>query len=413
MKRSTEFEPRILTRSATGSRWRMALAGSPLVLTLGCSKGGPGTATPADHSQCQGQGVSAVENLGLYTTSAVTNYFDQQTGTTGKLPPASGLDDGPLSLSLTLADNGQRLSPTLTIGNRVIAASGVKPVILDTGSAGVTVDCQVLFDADTCSGFSSSTLPSYESTQNVYVTDIEVTRCYGAGAQSGYLAVSNVILGSGDAAVSAPMPFVVVTQYPNDPPAGAGLVGINSSVGGGLVSPMIYFDTSAAPEPLDTGFTLTGGSSPTLTVGLSSSVVDTFTTSPLTAVANPPSTMPSHVSALLWSPYVPATIDVFNSGGSMSGEVSVLFDTGTQPQGGNVNFGQAGPDCSSDACSLTVSFAEGSSSVNVLQESAATLGTSDSRQSIIGLDFLLSNSLSTQFMLDFSTGQAGFALSGQ
>lgn len=345
----------------------------------------------------------------LYSSSGVRAYYEDKTG--HSLPARSGLQGGAASFDLTAARH--RYLVPLTVGSVPFEINASLPSpSLDTGSAGITVDCDTLFanvDGVECDALS----PQFVSEVEVYVTDIKFTRCYGGSSskpdqgtkQTGLIALATVALGS----VSAAIPVGVVTQYENsagpiEPPSSA-IVGVNSSAGGHMVSPVLYFDYGASPTDLNVGFIL--DDSPALTIGVDPNQLGDFTLQPLVRSSSKrPPAIPSHIWKQLASPTLAATVSVIDSSGNGPSDVTldVLFDTGTKNAG---HLGAAPPaDCAaSGGCKVTAAI-EGTTVVTL---EGADMRIETTGNAVFGLDFMTANEASDQFLVDFDQAAAGFA----
>lgn len=328
--------------------------------------------------------------------------------------------------------------PVTAVGSPL---AGALPLVLDTGSAGVTLNALKLFPADmvTTTGFVFPAGQDSLSHGGMTVTKLKVFKSFGSAnggtAQIGNLGFAALRFGAqGEAATAnTPVLFYYAIQsttngHPNgnavSPPIHQGVFGINSSanavhVAGAiapttlsvcspqsteschLLSPLRYLKY---PEGIDAGFSLSPVSlqncdiripgsctpAPVFTVGLTNGAASDYFTQPLACPGLAPQ---GHFNGLpICESNVRATIA--SGGASYSGKVQ--FDTGTPAEVIHVHPGIEGfasppapgtPFSISPAAGFTYSFRAG------VGTTATSVVLNSSERSVVGIDFFTTHAL--------------------
>ncbi|WP_146172475.1 hypothetical protein [Mesorhizobium helmanticense] len=137
----------------------------------------------------------------------------------------------------------------LSLGNRTVN----QPLLLDTGSSGMTIDCKSVLPAETCSD-TGIKITQDQQIDGIMVTTEEAVMNYGTYDEYGNVAYARVTFGSPDSAVSTitSIPFLIrykkvrrsTGEIVGGPLWPKGIFGISPVGGGGpdrmIKSPMAY-----------------------------------------------------------------------------------------------------------------------------------------------------------------------------
>ncbi len=340
--------------------------------------------------------------------------------------------------------------PVTAVGTQMLPSA--LPLILDSGSAGITMYAQAIFPSSmvSSSGFVFPTGATSIQYNGITVTNVQGTKSFSGTQQTGNLGFATVTFGANSELTTASVPiffyFSILNTFTSPPtpvttlPSYQGIFGINTAgnaivvSGNGAptlsicnlqststchqVSPLRYLSYGAG---INTGFMLSPATlQPTcdistwngctqaniFTVGLTDSSESGFASEQLTCPGNQPSGSSNGISVC--QPAQFSTISDITTSQSFS--MPVAFDTGTPHNSISVPAASSASFPATIAAGTGISIATASGfNFNYTAGAPSTTSYTQITQntsfaSIIGIDFFTNHS----FFVDFTTSKEGF-----